>query len=279
MGWVAHGLTFRYPHAAALAIDCVTLDVPSGVCTALIGPNGAGKSTLLHLLLGALAPMRGEVRFEGRTVGEWPRDELARSVGVVPQGEDAPFPLAVRELVAMGRYPHLGAWRRESDRDEHAIANAMRRADVAQLAERAMSALSGGERQRVRLARALAQEPRALALDEPTAALDIRHEMEMFELLRALSRQGATVLLATHQINLAARYADRLVLLDQGRLVAAGAPVEVLTQARVEQVYDWPVRVVPHAGPGVDSGAPQVVALAGERGVRAVAPTEPGGEL
>ena len=261
MGWRAANLVFRYPGAAANALDGVTLDVPPGLCTALIGPNGAGKSTLLHTLLGTLTPRAGEVWLESRPLAGWTRVAMARRVGVVPQGEDAPFPMAVRELVAMGRYPHLGAWRREGDRDRHAIAEAMRLADVEQLAERPLATLSGGERQRARLARALAQEPAALALDEPTVALDIQHEMTIFELLRTLSREGRTVLLVTHHLNLAARYADRLVLMHRGRVAAAGTPAEVLVRERVEAVYGWPVAIVPHPGPGPDAGAPQVVAL------------------
>jgi iron complex transport system ATP-binding protein len=127
-----------------------------------------------------------------------------------------------------------------------------------------MSTLSGGERQRARLARALAQEPAALALDEPTAALDVSHEMAIFELLRELARAGTTILVVTHNLNLAARYADRLVLLHGGRVAAQGTPAEVLTRETVERVYGWPVRIVPHPGPGPDAGAPQVVPLAGE---------------
>lgn len=264
MGWRARDLHFRYHGATVDAVDAVTMEAPAGLCTALIGPNGAGKSTLLHVLLGTLQPWRGEASLEGRPLAGWTRAEMARVVGVVPQGEDAPFPITVRELVAMGRYPWLGAWRREAEADRCAIHAAMERGDVLHLAHRPMSTLSGGERQRARLARALAQEPRLLALDEPTAALDIRHEMAIFELLRQFSRQGATVLLVTHHLNLAARYADRLVLLDRGQVVADGPPAAVLTRERVERVYGWPVAVVPHPGPGPDAGAPQVVPLAGE---------------
>jgi len=255
---------YRYPDAARLAVDGVSLEAPAGACTALIGPNGSGKSTLLRLLLGTLAPEAGTISFADRAAGTWAREEMAREVGVVPQGEEAVFPVTVRELVAMGRYPHLGPWRRERDADRRAVEEAMRRCDVLAFAPRAMSTLSGGERQRARLARALAQEPAALALDEPTAALDVSHEMAIFELLRELARGGTTVLVVTHNLNLAARYADRLVLLHGGRVAAQGAPAQVLTRDTVERVYGWPVRIVPHPGPGPDAGAPQVVPLAGE---------------
>ena len=263
-GWSCRGLTFRYPDAARPAVDGVTLEIPAGSCTAVIGPNGSGKSTLLRLLLGTLTAASGDVEHGGRPLAAWPRAEMARAVGVVPQGEEAAFPMTVREMVAMGRYPHLGPWRREGTADAAAIERAMRRCDVLTLAGRAVSTLSGGERQRARVARALAQEPAALALDEPTAALDVGHEMAIFELLRDLGGSGTTVLLVTHNLNLAARYASRLVLLDRGAVAAVGAPGEVLTREAVERVYGWPVRITRHPGPGPDEGAPQVVPLAGE---------------
>ncbi len=263
-GWSCHGVRFRYPEADRAALDGVSLDVAAGACTAVLGPNGSGKSTLLRVLLGTLRPEAGEVEFDGRAVGGWTREEIARQVGVVPQGEEAVFPMSVREMVAMGRYPHLGPWRREGEADRRAVERAMRRCDVLAFAARPLATLSGGERQRARVARALAQEPAALALDEPTAALDVSHEMAIFELLRDLGRAGTTVLLVTHNLNLAARYADRLVLLDRGRVAARGTPAQVLTRETVERVYGWPVRIDPHPGPGPDAGAPQVVPLSGE---------------
>lgn len=267
-GWRTTGLTYRYPEAREAAVDAVSLEIPAGSTTAVLGPNGSGKSTLLRLLLGVLTPAAGTVELDGRPLAAWGREALARAVGVVPQGEESVFPMTVRELVGMGRYPHLGAWRREGAADRHAVEEAMRRADVLRLATRPVGTLSGGERQRARVARALAQDAPTLALDEPTAALDVAHEMAIFELLRDLAGGGKTVLLVTHSLNLAARYADRLVLLDRGRVAAEGAPAEVLTRATVERVYGWPVEVVPHPGPGRDTGAPQVVPLAGEQCAR-----------
>lgn len=250
--WSLRDLRFRHEGAVRPTIDDVTVDVARGKMTALLGPNGAGKSTLLQLLLGVLTPDSGTILLDGRAVGEWTRRELALRIGVVPQGETEPL-FSVREIVAMGRYPHLGPWQRERPEDAAAIARAMDRCDVSGFADRWLSTLSGGERQRVRLARALAQEPDVLILDEPTTFLDIRHEMTTFELLRRLRDEGTTVVLATHNLNLAARYADELLLVNRGQLVARGAPADVLTAERVAEVYEWPVSIVTHAG-----GAPQV---------------------
>ena len=259
----ARDLTFRYPDTTVPAIDSLSMSVPRGALYAVLGPNGSGKSTLARLLLGRLRPERGEARFEGRAAAAWPGRALARRVGVVPQAEEIVFPITVRELVAMGRYPHLGPWRAESRFDRDAVEAALVACDVAPLAERRLAQLSGGERQRARIARALAQQPDALVLDEPTAALDIAHEMAIFELLVRLRRErGVTVLLVTHNLNLAARYADGLLLLERGRAVAAGSAATVVTRTRIEQSYHWPVSVFPHAGPGRDAGAPQVTPLA-----------------
>jgi iron complex transport system ATP-binding protein len=261
--WRCADLSVRYSGAVGPALDGVTLDVPAGGMTAVLGPNGSGKSTLLRALLGVVPVEAGTVELGGREVREWNRAALAREIGVVPQGEESPFPMSVREMVAMGRYPHLGPWRREGPADREAIHEAMERCDVGGLAERPISTLSGGERQRARIARALAQQAPTLALDEPTASLDVGHEMEVFELLRTLSDGcGTTVLLVTHHLNLAARFADRLVLLERGRVAAAGPPRRVLSEEVLERVYGWPVRVDPFPGPGRDQGAPQVVPLA-----------------
>ncbi len=261
MTYQARGLTFRYPGARLDALSRIDLHVPAGSFYAVIGPNGCGKTTLLRLLLGALTPTGGQVSYDGRPVDAWTRRELARKVGVVAQFEPLVFPLAVREMVGMGRYPHLGSWRGEGPTDREAIEEAMRICDVAALATRPVDTLSGGERQRARLARALAQAPDTLVLDEPTASLDIRHEMGIFELLRARADAGLTVVIVTHNLNVAARYADRLLLLNDGRLAAEGAPEEVFDTATLERVYQWPLVIAPHGGPGPDARAPQVVPL------------------
>ena len=261
--FAAEALRFRYPGAAEPALADVSARIARGELYAVIGPNGSGKSTFARLLLGLLRPEAGRALFDGQPAAGWDRRALARRVGVVPQAEELVFPLTVRALVSMGRYPHLGAWRSEGPADRDAIARALSACDVAHLSERLLTRLSGGERQRARIARALAQEPDTLVLDEPTAALDIAHEMSIFELLARLrATRDVTVLLVTHNINLAARYADRLLLLEQGRALAEGTPATVVTRALIERSYHWPVSIFSHAGPGADAGAPQVTPLA-----------------
>ena len=258
---VAEGLRFTYPGSDRPAVDGVGVHMQAGEITALLGPNGSGKSTVLRMVSGTLTPDAGTVAVLDRPLGEWERRALAREVGVVQQNEEIAFPITSRDFVALGRFPYLGNWRREGSTDREAILQAMHICDVMEFSDRPVRSLSGGERQRVRIARALAQEPSILLLDEPTVALDIRHEMAIFELLRGLAGQGVAVLIVTHNLNLAARYADRLLLLETGRLVAAGHPGSVLTREVVEAVYRWPVRITPHLGPGPDTGAPQVTPL------------------
>jgi ABC-type cobalamin/Fe3+-siderophores transport system ATPase subunit len=149
-GWRCADVTFRYPESTRPAVHDLSVEIPAGATTAVLGPNGSGKSTLLRLLLGVLKPEAGSVDFLDRPLASWGREALAREVGVVPQGEEAVFPMRVRELVAMGRYPHLGAWRREGAADRAAVEDAMRRCDVLALADRPVPTLSGGERQRAR---------------------------------------------------------------------------------------------------------------------------------
>jgi len=238
------GAGYRYPGAAADTLRDVSLAVRAGEFHAVLGPNGSGKTTLIRVALGVLAPFEGEAAIAGRPAARWSRRELARIVGVVAQREDNLFPQRVRDTVLLGRYPHLSLWGAVRAEDTAAVSRALARCDVAALADRWIWTLSGGEYQRVRVARALAQEPQLLVLDEPTASLDVRHEMELFELLRALAdEQQLAVLLITHHVNLAARFADRLLLLGEGRSVAAGTPAQVLTEERVAATFQWRVAI------------------------------------
>ena len=239
----------------------VSLSVASGRLLAVAGPNGSGKTTLLRLLSGSLVPQAGEVRLGDRLLSEFDDRERARMLAVVPQSESSPFPVTVREAVGMGRFAHLGPWERLGTRDRAVVEHALERCAVAPFAGRRLGELSGGERQRARIARALAQEAPVLLLDEPTAGLDLRYRMELFHLLQELCSEGLALLVVTHDLNLAARFADRLLILDEGCARAQGAPIEVLSQETLERVYEWPLRLVKHPGPGSDTGAPQTVPL------------------
>ncbi|MDH3290121.1 MAG: ABC transporter ATP-binding protein [Gemmatimonadota bacterium] len=245
----ADGVWFRYAGAEADAVRDITLSVAPGELVGIVGPNGSGKTTLLRLVLGVLRPTAGAVEVAGQPVGRWSRRGLARLVGVVAQREEPMFPLRVDQTVLFGRYPHLGPLGAPRRHDLEAVQNALDRCDVADLAERWVDTLSGGEWQRVRIARALAQEPKALVLDEATANLDIRHEMEVFELAARLVRQeGIAAIVVTHHVNLVARYADRIVVMDRGAARASGRPGDVLRKEILEEVFEWPVAVTQWGG-------------------------------
>ena len=247
---------YRYPGADRDALVGVSLSVGPREFHAVLGPNGSGKTTLVRIALGAVSPLVGRADVDRRSASTWPRQDLAKIVGVVPQREDNLFPQRVRETVLLGRYPHLSLWGRERAADHDAVDRALAACDALHLADRWLWTLSGGEYQRVRVARALAQEPKLLVLDEPGMSLDLKHEMGLFELVLGLvHEQGLGVLMITHDLNLAARFADSLLLLEGGRPVAAGAPNDVLTQETVEKVFSWPV-----AMQTVD-GRPQMVPL------------------
>lgn len=251
----ARDLVARYGRGRA-ALDGVTCAARGGELLAVVGPNGSGKSTLVRVISGLLRPDRGEVTVDGRPLARWTRADLAGVLAVVPQGEAVAFPLRVDETVMLGRYARLGPWAAPGARDRAAVAEALARCDVAGLADRTVETLSGGEWQRVRLARALAQEPRVLLLDEPTTSLDVRHEMELFELVRRLVDGGLAGMVITHHINLAARYADRILLLSAGRVAGEGSPGAVLREDTLRAVFDWPVAVTTWC-----DGSPQVVPL------------------
>ncbi|HXV85991.1 MAG TPA: ABC transporter ATP-binding protein [Gemmatimonadales bacterium] len=252
----AQAVTYRYPRATTDVVRGADLEVRAGELVVLLGPNGSGKTTLARLLLGTLRPTAGQASVLGRPSFAWSRTEMARTVGVVVQREEPAFPITVRQAVALGRYPWRGAWEPLSNGDRRAVDRALDFCDLAHLDRRWVGTLSGGEWQRVRLARALAQEPRALVLDEPTANLDLGHEMEAFELLADLVRRdGLAALVITHHVNLAARYADRLVILHQGRVLSAGPPAQALSARVLEEAFAWPVEITRWRG------LPQIIPL------------------
>lgn len=230
------GATMRW--GARAALKGVDLEVGAGEFVGLVGPNGAGKTTLLRVMAKLLEPTAGTVSLDGRPLDGLSRRALAREVAVVPQTVPASFAFPVGEVVLMGRHPYLGRLQGESPED-HAIAReAMAVTNTSDLAERPMTELSGGERQRVTLARALAQRPRLLLLDEPTANLDLRHQIQILGCVRQRVReQGLAAVAALHDLELASRYCERLIVMEDGAIVADGRPEAVLTPARLRDVF------------------------------------------
>lgn len=251
----------RYPRAAEAAVNGVSFEAPRGAITAIAGPNGSGKSTLVRALVGRVAVARGTIFVDEQNAVTLERRELARRVAVVSQREEPTFPLAVRDYIALGRHPHSHLWSSGDPGGAAAIARAIDEAEVGAFVNRTTDELSGGEWQRVRIARALAQDARALVLDEPTTYLDIAHEMAAFELLDALARRDQAILVVSHQLNLVARFAHRVVLLHRGTVAAAGSPADVMRGDVLERVYDWPLVVT--RDPAV--GAPALLPLRGGR--------------
>ncbi len=249
------GVSFSYGARPALAE--VSFSARAGELVALVGPNGAGKSSLLRLAAGLLAPGSGAVRVVGMDPHAAPRRAIARVCALVPQEPNAPWQFTVREAVMMGRAPHQGLLAVAGPFDHGAVDGALRACDLSAIADRRLDALSGGERRRVFFARALAQEPRVLLLDEPTAFLDLAHQVGAMEMARVAARAGLCVVAVLHDLNLAAAAADRLVVLSRGRVVADGPPGEVLTEERVGEV--WGVQV--WRGENATSGAPVVLPI------------------
>lgn len=255
-GLEAKGLSLGY-HPGRPVLEGLDLAFPPSSFCGIVGPNGSGKSTLLKALSGVLRPSGGEVLLDGVQLAHLNPTALARRVAVVAQDNPADFDFSVLDVVLMGRFPHLGRLQWEGPRDEALAREALALVRAEDLADRPYRSLSGGERQRVALARALCQQPEVLLLDEPTSHLDLGHQAEAFNLLESLNRQGLTVIAVLHDLNLAARYCDRLVVMQSGRVVADGPTAQVLTEDLVRRVYGSEVVVAPHP---LDGG-PQVIPL------------------
>ncbi|MFI8790660.1 ABC transporter ATP-binding protein [Streptomyces sp. NPDC055105] len=236
------------------------LAVPDGRVTVIVGPNACGKSTTLRALGRLLKPRSGSVLLDGEALTRLPTKKIAQQIGLLPQTPVAPEAITVADLVARGRQPHQHWWQQWSDADERAVTAAMERTDVAALADRSVDELSGGQRQRVWIAMALAQETELLLLDEPTTYLDIAHQVEVLDLVRQLNHdKDRTVVLVLHDLNQAARYADHLVAMKSGRIVAEGPPAEVVTADLVREVFGLDCVVVPDpvtGSPLIVPGAP-----------------------
>lgn len=231
----------RFGHPGRTVGDDLALSLHAGQVIALLGPNGGGKTTLLKTLLGLLPAQGGAVRLDGRALHEWSLPERARRVGYVPQGQASTFGYSARQMVLMGRTAHLGLLARPGTHD-HAVADdALRRLGIAHLAERSVHRMSGGERQLVLIARALAQQPRAVLLDEPTASLDFGNQGLVMRAIRALAGEGLGVLFTTHDPNQALRCADVALLLREGRVLASGPVAEVVTADWLQALYGAPV--------------------------------------
>lgn len=239
---------FRYGSGQPPVLNDLSVAFPSGAVTGLLGPNGGGKTTLLHILVGLLTPQSGTLEVAGRSASCYTRREWGQLVGLVPQYEHIPFDVSVLDYVLFGRAPHLGPLDQPGARDEAVARAALESAGVLSLAERPVTALSGGERQLAMVARALAQDPRILLLDEPTSHLDPAHRRAVHDVLRQLAERGVAVIFSSHDPNLVASLADQVVLLRQGTLLASGPTAEVLTGERLTATYGIPVEVFAHGG-------------------------------
>lgn len=235
-------VSFRYQKDWVL--EEITFQIERGEFVGLIGPNGSGKSTLLKNLCRVLSPQRGEILLDSVSLKEMSQREIARKIGFVPQETYSLFPFRVIEIVLMGRSPYLGPLMFEGTKDLEIAMRAMEWTEILPIGERLIDELSGGERKRVFIARALAQEPQIILLDEPTANLDIHHQIDFLDLILSLNRKkGLTIVMASHDLNLASEYCDRLILLREGRIYKMGPPREVITRKHIEEVYGCEVWV------------------------------------
>ncbi|WP_433472344.1 ABC transporter ATP-binding protein [Spirillospora sp. CA-142024] len=248
----------RLGYGDRLVVDGLTLDLASAAITAIIGPNGCGKSTLLRGLGRLLKPRHGRVLLDGADIAALPTKEVARRMAVLPQSPQAPEGLTVADLVARGRHPHQSWYRQWSPGDEEIVNAALAKTGMLEFAERPLEEMSGGQRQRAWISMALAQDTQLLLLDEPTTHLDLAHQVDVLELLQKLhDEDGRTVVMVLHDLNLAARYAHRLVAMRDGRVVAHGEPNEILTEDLLNAVFDLPAKVIEDPV----TGAPLVIPL------------------
>jgi len=239
----ADNLTLNY--GGRDIVSNVTLAIPDGKVTVIVGANACGKSTLLRGLSRLLRPAAGHVMLDGRDIHSMPSKEAARVVGILPQSPIAPEGITVRDLVARGRYPHQGWFQHWSATDDAALEQALTATDTAQLGSSRIDELSGGQRQRVWIAMALSQDPDILLLDEPTTFLDVRHQLDALDVLAALNRErGTTIVMVLHELNLAARYADHMVLMGDGRIIAEGTPAEVVTAGRMREAFSLEAQII-----------------------------------
>ncbi|WP_306302171.1 ABC transporter ATP-binding protein [Gordonia araii] len=251
---IARDVTLGYDGGAI--VDGLSLTIPDDEFTVIIGPNACGKSTLLKSLARVLAPRSGSVVLDGKVISEYAPREVAKILGLLPQSSTPPEDIRVAELVSRGRFPHQGFLRNWSPDDERIVAQALAATRTTELADHRVDQLSGGQRQRVWVAMVLAQQTPLILLDEPTTFLDIAHQIELLELCRALNReQGRTVVAVLHDLNQACRYADFVVAMRDGRIVAQGAPAEVVTEEVVEEVFGLACRIIDDP----ESGTPLVI--------------------
>ncbi|MDI6741590.1 MAG: ABC transporter ATP-binding protein [Smithella sp.] len=248
----------KFGYDAKSVVENISFAVDAGQMVAVIGPNGSGKTTLLKIINGTLLPDAGQMMIDGQETGRWSRKEIAVKVAIVPQETSVIFPFYAEEIVLMGRFPHLGRYRFEDKKDYRIVHEAMEKTNSLAFASRRFGELSAGERQRVLIARALAQEPKILLLDESTVFLDLKHQAQFMALLHQLNaEQNLTVMFVTHDINLAAQNSEKIIMLDSGKIYAIGMPADVITAANIKEVYDV------HAGIDANpyDGSPRVTLL------------------
>ncbi|MER6141470.1 ABC transporter ATP-binding protein [Streptomyces sparsogenes] len=268
----ARGLTLAYEDRTV--VENLDLEIPHGKVTVIVGPNACGKSTLLRALGRLLRPRRGAVLLDGTELAGLPTKRIAQAIGLLPQTPVPPEGITVADLVSRGRQPHQKWWQQWSEADERAVGEAMERTGTAELADRPVDELSGGQRQRVWIAMALAQDTDLLLLDEPTTYLDIAHQVEVLDLVRQLNHdRGRTVVAVLHDLNQAARYADHLIAMRGGRIVAQGAPGDIVTAELVREVFGLASVVVPDPVTGDPLVVPGAPRRSGDGGGATAAPT------